>query len=178
MLLLTIEVVVVLTYVLTFKVHIRPARTVPIPLDSLSPTSASCDLLLNHLTCLLVVHSKDVSSPDTTPIGLPRTLRCDSTDAHKIQLTSFIRKYQKPQLPKFWLNHPQGYFYIMELLFVESNITSEHTKFALLATALSDDNKAMLMISGAWPQFISNESFSTIKNVHVEAIFIKESGLS
>ena len=66
----------------------------------------------------------------------------------------------------------------MELLFAESNFTSEHTKFALLATALSDDNKAMLMISGAWPQIISNKSFFTIKNVHVEAIFIKESGLS
>ena len=77
------------------------------------------------------------------PIGLPRTLQYDSTDANQMQHTSFIRKHEQPQLPKFWLNNPQGYFHIVKLLFTESNITSEHTKFSLLATALSHDNKVV-----------------------------------
>ena len=50
MLLLTVAVIVALTYVLTFKAHIRPARMVPTPLDSLSPTSDSCDLIQNTTT--------------------------------------------------------------------------------------------------------------------------------
>ena len=63
------------------------------------------------------------------------------------------------------MNNLQGYFHIVELLFTESNITSEHTKFALLAKALSYDNEVMQMISDAWPQINSNEPFKTIKNV-------------
>ena len=161
MLLLFIAVIVVLTYVLTFKAHLGPARTVPTPLDNLPHTSDSCDLIQNTTpnSSFACVHSAGVSSPDTTPIGSPRTLPYNSTDANQIQHTSFIRKHE-PQLPKFWLNNPQGYFHIIELLFTESHITSEHTKFALLATALSHDNKVMQMISDAWPQINSNEPFT------------------
>ena len=167
MLLLFIAVIVVLTYVLTFKAHLGPARTVPTPLDSLPHTSDSCDLIQNPTpnSSFACLHSTGVSSPDTTPIGSPRTLPYNSTDANQMQHTSFIRKHEPPQLPKFWLNNPQGYFHIIELLFTESHITSEHTKFALLATALSHDNKVMQMISDAWPQINSNEPFTTLKNV-------------
>ena len=82
-----------------------------------------------------------------------------------MQPTSFTRKQEPSQVPKFWLNNPQGYFHIIELLFIESNITLEHTKFTLLGTVLSHDKKDMQMISNAWPQSNSNEIFTTIKNV-------------
>ena len=167
-LLLSIAVIVVLTYVLTFKAHIGPTRTVSTPLDSLPRTSDSCDLIQNTTTpnsSFACLHRAGVSSPDTTPLGSPRTLPYNSTDANQMLHTSFIRKHEPPQLPKFWLNNPQGYFHIIELLFTESHITSEHTKFALLATALSHDNKVMQMISDAWPQINSNEPFTTLKNV-------------
>ena len=101
MLLLSIAVIVVLTYVLTFKAHIGPTRTVSAPPDSLPYTSDSCDVIQNPFACL---HSTGVSSPDTTPIGSPRTLPYNSTDANQMQHTSFIRKHEPPQLPKFWLN--------------------------------------------------------------------------
>ena len=168
MLLLSIAVIVVLAYVLTLIAHVSPRRTVSTPLDSLPHTSDSCDLIQNTTTpnsSFACLHSAGVSSPDTTPIGSPRTLPYNSTDANQMQHTSFIRKHEPPQLPKFWLNNPQGYFHIIELLFTESHITSEHTKFALLATALSHDNKVMQMISDAWPQINSNEPFTTLKNV-------------
>ena len=141
---------------------------VPTPRDSLSPTSASYNLIQNTTTpnsFFACLHSAGVSSPDTPPIGSSRTLPYNSIDANQMQHTSFIRKHEPPQLLKFWLNNRQGYFYIIQLLFTESNITSEHTKFALLATALSHGSKVMQMISDARPQINSNEPFTTIKNV-------------
>ena len=167
MLLLSIAVIVVIAYVLTNKAHIGPTRMVSTPLDSLPHTSDGCELTQNPTpnSSFAGIHSAGVSSPDTTPIGSQRTLPYNSTDANQMQHTSFIRKHEPPQLPKFWLNNPQGYFHIIELLFTESHITSEHTKFTLLATALSHDNKVMQMISDAWPQINSNEPFTTLKNV-------------
>ena len=87
MLLLTIALIVVLTYVLTFKEHMRPARTVPTPLNSLSLTPASCNLIQNTTTPIssfACLHSEGDLSPDTTPVGPPRTLQYDSTDAHQM----------------------------------------------------------------------------------------------
>ena len=124
MLLLSIAVIVVLAYVLTVKAHVGPARTVPTPLDSLPHTSDSCDLIQNTTTpnsSFACLHRASVSSPDTMPIGSQRTLPYNSTDANQMQHTSFIRKHEPPQLPKFWLNNPQGYFHIIELLFTESH---------------------------------------------------------
>ena len=160
--------IVVFAYVLTIKVHFGPTRTVSTTLDSLPLTSDSCDLIQNSTTpnsSFARLHSAGVSSPDTTSIGLPRTLPYHSTDANQMQHTSFIRKHKPPQLPKFSLNNSQGYFLIIELLLTESHITSEHTKFAMLAIALSHGNKVMQMISDAWPQINSNEPFTTLKNV-------------
>ena len=153
MLLLTIAVIVVLTYVLTFKAHIGPTRTVSTPLVSLPHTSDSCELIQNTTpnSSFACLHSADVSSPDTTPIGSPRALPYHSSEANQMQHTNFIRKHETPQLPKLWLN-TQGFFHIIELLFTESHITLEQKKFALLATALSHDSKVMQMISDAWPQ--------------------------
>ena len=120
MLLLTMAVVVVLAYVLKITAHLGTTRTVPTPLDSLSHTSDSCDLIQNTTTPNLsfaCLHSAGVSSPDTAPIGSPCGLPYHSTDANQMQHTSFIRKHEPPQLPKFWLNNPQGYFHIIKLLF-------------------------------------------------------------
>ena len=83
MLLLTI---VVLAYVLTFKAHLGPTRTVPTPLDSLPYTSDSCDLVQNTTpnSSFACLHSAGVSSPDTTPIGSPYSLPYHLTDANQI----------------------------------------------------------------------------------------------
>ena len=65
MLLLFIAVIVVLTYVLTFKAHIGPARTVTTPLDSLPHTSDGCELIQNPTpnSSFAGIHSAGVSSP-------------------------------------------------------------------------------------------------------------------
>ena len=104
MLLLTIAVIVVLTYVLTIKAHIRPTRTVFKPLDSLPQTSHGCDLIQNTTppnSSFACLHRVGVSCPDTTPIDSPNTLHYHSTDANQMKHTSFIRKHKPPQLPKF-----------------------------------------------------------------------------
>ena len=114
MLLLTmavIPVIVVLAYVLTFKAHFGTTQMVPTPLDSLPHISDSCDLIQNTATpnsSFACLHSAGVSSPDTTPIGSPCSLPYHSADPNQMQHTSFIRKHEPPQLPKFWLNNPQG----------------------------------------------------------------------
>ena len=86
---------------------------VPTPRDSLSPTSASYDLIQNTTTpnsFFACLHSAGVSSPNTPPIGLSRTLPYNSTDANQMQRTSFIRKHEPPQLLKFWLNNVKDTF--------------------------------------------------------------------
>ena len=74
-------------------------------------------------------------------------------------------KLELPQLPQLWTNNPQSYFHVIELLFDEAKINSEHTKFALLTTTLNRDDRVMQMIADAWPSIDSTEPYTSLKTI-------------
>ena len=57
---------------------------------------------------------------------------------------------------------------MIDLFFAEANVTSKHSKFAALATALNSDSKVMRMIADLWPKIDSDLPFTTIETILLE----------
>ena len=76
-------------------------------------------------------------------------------------------------LPQFWSNNTQGNFHLINLFFAEANVTSEHLKFAALATALNSDSKVMRMIADLWPKIDSDLPFTTMKTILLESFSLQ-----
>ena len=66
-------------------------------------------------------------------------------------------------LPDFWSTNPVGYFNAIELLFQDSGITAESTKYALLITALSKDKTTLARVTDIFQQLNAESPYSQMK---------------
>ena len=126
-------------------------------------------------TPLQAVAGQDVSAIESpTPRPRKRLELSTNSSTENSQLPSNLSQHSV-HLPDFWPMNVIGYFKTIELLFNDNGVTSEHSKYAFLVTALSKNKNALSKVTDILQRLDDQVPYSQLKTALLDRYLSEQS---